>query len=447
MTKAAIETTCGLTFIAAVLAAVALGLAPLVPPDAAPADAPATEFSATRAWKHVATVAAAPHPVGSEAHAAVREYIVQQIQLMGLDAAVQEVESTINRRGQPAVPVTVRNIVMRLPGSQTSKAVLLVAHYDSTASSPGASDNASGVATLLESARALRAHPPLRNDVIFLFSDAEEAGLLGARAFVQHHPLASRVGLVVNFDARGSGGPAVMFETGAPHASVVPTFARTAPYPIATSLSEEVYRWMPNTTDFTIFKRAGYAGLNFALFAERRHYHNASDSIEHVDARSLQHQGANALAMARAFGDADLRAAAAPRGVYFNVGRSLLLRYPGLWAILLAGAGVLAWLAMLVVGLRRGTLTLRGLLLGAGTSIVAVVGAAVIGFAAQRWLADAMNVRRSPVGVGALYLAASAALVILAVTIIYRLTWHRVKPVELITPVLGVWIGLGWRRH
>ena len=92
----------------------------------------------------------------------------------------------------------------RLPGTRSGgRAFLLVAHYDSVPTGPGATDNGAGVATVLETVRALKAGPALRNDVIVLLADGEERGLLGARAFVDGYPWAQEVGAVLNLDTRG----------------------------------------------------------------------------------------------------------------------------------------------------------------------------------------------------------------------------------------------------
>lgn len=56
----------------------------LGPPAAAGADAPATEFSATRAFAHVAELAREPHAVGSTANARVRDYIARMLEQLGL---------------------------------------------------------------------------------------------------------------------------------------------------------------------------------------------------------------------------------------------------------------------------------------------------------------------------------------------------------------------------
>lgn len=63
------------------------------------------------------------------------------------------------------------------------------------------------MSAVLEAARALTEGPRLRNDVVFVLTDAEEACLCGAEAFVGQHPLAADGGVVLNLEARGSGGP------------------------------------------------------------------------------------------------------------------------------------------------------------------------------------------------------------------------------------------------
>jgi len=64
----------------------------------------------------------------------------------------------------------------------------------------------------------------------------------------------------------------------------------------------EVYRRMPNDTDFTIFKEARLPGLNFAFIGDPQHYHAPSDDVAHLDSRCLQHVGSYALSLARHFG-------------------------------------------------------------------------------------------------------------------------------------------------
>src|SRR5207249_5261569 len=98
----------------------------------------------------------------------------------------------------------VQNIMARLPGREPGGSdVLLMAHYDGVEAGPAAADDGAGSAAILETLRALRAGPPLAHDVVALFTDGEEAGLLGAAAFVREHPWAKDVGIALNFEARG----------------------------------------------------------------------------------------------------------------------------------------------------------------------------------------------------------------------------------------------------
>lgn len=76
------------------------------------------------------------------------------------------------------------NIFAQRPGTnQAAGAILVGAHYDTVFGSPGADDNATGVAVLLETARLLGSQPTPKT-LQLAFFDKEEAGLLGSKAFV-----------------------------------------------------------------------------------------------------------------------------------------------------------------------------------------------------------------------------------------------------------------------
>ncbi|HKP11756.1 MAG TPA: M20/M25/M40 family metallo-hydrolase [Blastocatellia bacterium] len=256
-----------------------------------------------------------------------------------------------------------QNIVGRLQGSQNSKAIMLVAHYDSMPAANGASDDGAGVAALLESLRALKSGPPLKNDVIFLFTDGEEFGLLGAKAFVDEHSWVKDVGVVLNFEARGNGGPSIMFETSANNGWLISQFAKAAPRPIAHSLAYEIYRLLPNDTDLTVFKGAGLDGLNFAYIEGLPAYHTARDSLQTIDERSLQHHGSNALALARHFGNLPMDQARQANAVYFDLLGLALLHYPGalIWPFTLLAAAAFA--GAVALGIRRRKLSWSGMAL------------------------------------------------------------------------------------
>jgi hypothetical protein len=323
-------------------------------------------------------IAQRPHPVGSAEHSAVRDYLMNELSQAGLTPVVQKTVVIRPTSGPPYHAGTVENVLARLPGTNNSKPVLLMGHYDSVPTSLGASDDGAAVAALLETLRALRASQPLKNDVIFLFSDAEEVGLMGARAFINENPWAKDVGVVLNFEARGSEGPALMFETSDGNGWLIKQLAQ-AGTPIRTnSLLYEAYRNLPNETDLTMFKRAGYAGLNFAYIDGVAHYHSLSDSLDRLDQRSLQHQGDYALALARQYGNADLTNPKTGNAVYFDLLGLTLIHYPVSWVVPLTILTLLLFAAVVFIGVKKGRLTLKGIAFGFAAMLVTLIGVVAV---------------------------------------------------------------------
>jgi peptidase M28-like protein len=305
-------------------------------PDPLPASVSPDLFSAERALVYLNAFATAPHPIGSPQHDGVRDYLVSQLTSLGVTPQIQR-STAVTPRYQ--VAGTIENITARLRGtSGASDAVALAAHYDSVAAAPGAGDDGAGVAALLETLRALRSGPPLHNDVIFLFTDGEEDGLLGASAFVEEHPWAKDVRVFVNFEARGNSGPSQMFETSAGNGHLIQIFAQAAPHPDASSLTYEIYQHMPNDTDMTIFKKSGAAGLNFAFIGHWDAYHTPFDNPQQLDRGSLQHHGENALSMARSLGNANLSQLQDRDAVYFSLPGNFFLHYSSrfIWPLSIA---------------------------------------------------------------------------------------------------------------
>src|SRR5277367_2849425 len=286
-------------------------------PAPVPATAPQDVFSADRALVYLNAFATAPHPIGSAEHDRARDYLVQRLTELGVTPELQRTTGVTPRY---EVAGTVENIVARLKGtSGAADAVALVAHYDSVPAGPGAGDDGAGVAALLETLRVLRTGPPLRNDILFVITDGEEDGLLGASAFAAENPAAKDVRVVVNFEARGNSGESQMFETSAGNGRFVQLFAQAAPHPSGSSLTYEIYKHMPNDTDMTVFKKAGVAGLNFAFIGHWEAYHTPLDNSKMLDRGSLQQQGENALSLARSLGNADLTQLQDRDAAYFSL--------------------------------------------------------------------------------------------------------------------------------
>ncbi|HWS37147.1 MAG TPA: M20/M25/M40 family metallo-hydrolase [Actinoplanes sp.] len=322
------------------------------PPAARPESAPATEFSASRAFAAVRTISVTPHPAGSAANDTVREHLLTTLRALGLSPEVQDTVSVQGAGLSSSAGGTgfarVRNVVTVIPGTASTGRVFLVAHYDSAQIAPGANDDGAGTATILEAARALTAGERPRNDVVLVLTDAEEACLCGAKAFVEQHPLARDGGVVLNLEARGSTGPAIMFETTEGNRDLVETYART-PYPVGTSFAVEIYRLLPNDTDFTPFRESGrFQGLNTAYIDGAAIYHAPTDRPEVMNRDSLQHHGDNALALAREFGALDLAGIRNSGDATYFPAPGLLVRYPGglvlpLAVLALVLALVLTW--------------------------------------------------------------------------------------------------------
>ncbi len=330
--------------------------------DAPPVTPSSAAFATGRAMDDIKVIARAPHPVGSPENARVRDYLIGRMTALGLAPRVQRGQAVerIDREDGGALFYGgyVENIVGVLPGKDPSKpALALMAHYDSVPNSPGAADDATGVAVALETIRALKAggEAPER-DIIVIMTDGEEAGLLGARVFFAEHPLRERIGLLINMEARGNGGRANMFQTGPGNGEIVAAFARDAYRPISNSLAVFLYENMPNDTDFSVSKEAGVNGLNFAFIGRQFDYHAPTATIANLDEGSVRHMGRQVLAATRTLGFAPTLPGKAPDAVYSQTFGDHILAYPawGGWILWLATAALIggaAWRARRAKGL------------------------------------------------------------------------------------------------
>lgn len=341
-----------------------LGLYQMEPPRVVSADAAPTVFSAARAMQHVEVIAQNPHPTGSAENAKVRDYIVAQLTSLGLQPEVQTTDVTRTLRNGRQSSATIQNVLARIEGSaNTSSAVAIAAHYDSVEDGPGASDDAAGIAGMIETARAILAGPPPSNDIILIFTDAEELGLLGAQGFIDQHPWAPDVKVVLNFEARGTTGPSYMFETSDRNGWLVRQFAQAAPNAVGYSFTFDIYRLLPNDTDLTVFRAANKAGIGFAFIDGYLHYHTPTDTIANLNPRSLQHHGNYMLSLAQRMGNTSLATVQETNRVYFSL-FGLVIHYSESWNLPLMLLTTIAFLAVLGLGFRRRRLTAKGLTAG-----------------------------------------------------------------------------------
>lgn len=328
-------------------------------------------FKLENAYKHIETMASVPHYVGTSAHGEAREYLLRELKALGLQPQVQDsFPRTIGINKKWRVAINTKNIIAKIKGADSSKALLLLSHYDSAVhSAVGASDDASGVAVILETLRVyLEAGNKPKNDIIVLFSDAEEIGLLGASVFVNEHPWAKNVGLVLNFEARGSGGPSFMLlETNGSNKNLIEHFkAAKTPYPVANSLVYSIYKMLPNDTDLTIFREDGdIDGFNFAFIDDHYDYHTAQDIPNRLDANTLAHQATYLWPLLSYFSNADLNTVkSSSELVYVTMPYFGMISYPFSCVLPVALGLAVLFLGLIIIGILKGKLQLMGIFIG-----------------------------------------------------------------------------------
>jgi hypothetical protein len=360
------------------------------PPAAVDENAPATEFSAGRAMRDVREIAKKPHPLGSAENVRVREYLVARLRELGANPEVQTATVARHSPFGPDTWAVVNNIVAKIPGTQPTGAVMLVAHYDSVPSSPGAGDDAASVAAILETVRALKAGPPPRNDLIILFTDGEELGLLGAKGFVETYPALQKVKLALNLEMRGDYGPSVMFQTKLNNSWL----AARGPIAPTSSLAETI----SSETDLNVFLDAGIDGITFGAIRGITRYHTNLDNADLLDQRSLQDQGNYALSMARGFGTIDLAGLPATGGAASYVPSGSLSYYLKQLTLPLSVLMPILLLGVIWIGIRDGRFTVGGIVAGFAIYAFAIVVAIVEAYAVWRLTTTLAGWRMLPVG-------------------------------------------------
>jgi len=371
----------------ALAGAVIFAIVATTPPGSMSADAPATAFSASRAMADVRVIGRAPHPTGSVEDAQLRDYLIARLKSMGLEVATATGTMSPQAKNRldgwrkavaPAPPLT--NIVAILPGSDRRQAaVLLMAHHDSVWGSPAAADDGAGVASVLETIRAIKAGGQPRRDVMVLFTDGEELGLEGAKSFFAGDPRRLHVGVIVNLETRGGGGRATMFETGGDNGAMMDLFGRAVRRPVSTSLSVFIYKKLPNSTDLTVAKQSGYPGFNFAFIGRSGLYHSPLATPEALDQGALQDMGRQTLDLTRALADVPALPGRAADRTFFDAYGLVFVSYPAAlgWVILAIGAvgyGAAAWRRATAGEIAKGAAMLLALIVVAAAGLYIVNG-------------------------------------------------------------------------
>jgi hypothetical protein len=334
-----------------------------------------------------------PHVVGSDANKLIRDKIVSKLRAWGYQPTMQR-EKICN----PSC-VFVENIVVADGIVGHAPGILMTAHYDAALSSPGAGDDLSGIAVLLETAHALKSAGPGKRPVVFLFADGEEAGLLGAQVFVQKHPWFSQVAWVINLEARGTSGPSLLFETSDKQGALVTDVIQPLSPVFTSSLFQEVYRSMPNDTDFSVYRKHGLHGVNLAFVGNAQNYHTPKDSEDNLDLRSVHHQAWLSWNVVRNLRVAERLPQVAEDKVYFDVLGRFVLAWPAWFSTVMLGLCMLLTVAGTIVApskvasskekvVRRQTPKIQGFML-----VGMVLGQTLLGYLVMK-LAQAVGAPR-----------------------------------------------------
>ena len=419
----------------------------LMPQDYSDANTPVTEFSTERALIHLEKITKKPHYLGSQEHKNVREYIVRELEKMGLAVEVQD--QLIMEEGWKRGTRT-QNIIAKIKGSSNGKSLLLLSHYDSAPhSSFGASDDGSGVVTILEGIRAFltKGEKP-NNDIIILISDGEELGLFGASSFVKHHPWAKDVGLVLNFEARGSGGPSYMLiETNGGNKNMIQEFNKAnTKFPVATSLAYSIYKMIPNDTDLTVFREDGdIEGFNFAFIDDHFDYHTAQDSFERLDRNTLEHQGTYLMPLLNYFANEDLSNLKSEEDyVYFNFPFLGVIYYPYSWIIPILVVVIVLFLVLLFYGISKQKINLKDVGKGFIPLLISLIVSGVIGYYGWEFLKSIhpqyKDIQHGFTYNGYVYIAAFATLALAICFIVYKKRFKKGQVINLFIAPIIFWV-------
>lgn len=406
-----------------------------------------TAFSIENALFHLKNISKEAHYTGAKEHKKVQNYIVKELKKMGLEVEIQT-QTAINKKWLAAT--TAENIIAKIKGTTTGKALMLLTHYDSNPhSSLGASDAGSGVVTILEGIRAFLAkNQTPKNDIIILITDAEELGLLGAQAFVDTHTLTKDVGLILNFEARGSGGPSyVLMETNGKNSKLLSEFIAAKPnFPAANSLMYSIYKKLPNDTDLTVFREdANINGFNFAFIGDHFDYHTAQDSYERLDRETLLHQADYFTTTLNHFSNCNLENLNSDEDfVYVNFPFIKLLSYPFSWVTPMLIACIIVFLLLLFFGISLNKIAVKNALRGFIPFLVALILCGGISFSLWKLLLvihpQYNDILHGFTYNGYTYITAFVFLNLWILFTIYKRTSKVEKPVNLLIAPIFFWL-------
>lgn len=268
-----------------------------------------TKVKANNQINHIKEIAKEPHSIfDNKGHEKVKNYILDELKKLGVESKTYKYNDVYVKRTN--TKENLENIYAEIKGKNDSY-IMLVTHYDSSHAkkeryaekdgSYGAADAGYGLSTILDTIRAIKENNvPLKNGIKILITDGEEYGLLGAKEAVKEKEIFENVNYLINLEARGTDGPAIMFETSPNNSKVLGLYSKSDK-PFSYSITPEIYRLLPNSTDFTVFLDNNITGINISVLDGMEHYHTPDDNVENINEKSLQHYGDQVLPIVTEF--------------------------------------------------------------------------------------------------------------------------------------------------
>jgi hypothetical protein len=428
-----------------------LAFIPLKPHNIQVKDVLSNHFEMQKAYDHILAMTKAPHYIGSENHRAVQSYIVRQLQKLGLQVQIQK--TNISNRHK--VYSRVENILAKIKGSNPSgKSIVLMSHYDSVDfASRGAGDDASGVAVVLEGLRTyLAQNGQPKNDIVVLITDAEEVGLLGAKAFVNKHPWAKNVGTVLNFEARGSSGSSIMLmETNGGNHQLLNTYVNAnVTYPNSNSLAYSIYKLLPNDTDLSVFRKdKDIVGYNFAFIDDHFNYHTSLDTLDNLSMDTLAHQAFYFISMLDKLNQTNLQQLQSDEDdVYFHVPYLKTFSYSFDLAMAFSLIILMAFVIIVFIGVKNKTLRPNFILTGSYPLFKSALVTVILCFILLKFLywlhPHYSEILQGFTYNGYAYIAFFMLLTIAICLFFYRKTEKTHNASELMVVPIFMWIAIGF---
>ena len=404
------------------------------------------DFSLEKANEMLKVIAMEPHPSGSEQNEKVREYLVNYLRSLGMEVEVQK-EAGISE----GMEYHLGNIIAKTSNTRKDGLnILLSAHYDSVATGPGAADDGAGVAALLEAARKISNSKSIKNNIYILLTDGEELDLLGAKSFVkQNKSLSNNIDFVANFEARGNRGPLVMFETSNNNLGILNAYKKFFDFPLGFSFSQDIYENMPNDTDFTVFKKEGISGMNFAVLDGFDTYHTKNDNVRNLNRQTLMEYGNTAISVVDYFGNISKKEflnvkQEKSNAIYFPLLKGNLVVYSEELVMPLMVFTLIFFLAILLWGIRKKILDLLEMLKGALIGFGVIIGLTVLSILAVLMIIQLHHLKVKGINVQFFsyennYAMSILAVVLLLICLIYQFFSKKLILMNLVAGGLCIW--------